>query len=221
MTEIKLKTFGAEKLDPEQLKRFEGYVFNKYPEFNFRRRRKLAKESIKVYNKQLIQSHIYSGAKQWDSSITSANRLVKALKNLAAYLKENIKELRPKNQFRKLRLLLQKMKGSQKVFPSVVEIGVMESHGGTRRIQGKSVKIFLLTNKLLEHLGLSLRLIPSGFPVRISKIKPKLQHRKGVCMVCGNSLGHWYRDIEDNANSYVGSVHYLCELPQTIDGVLI
>lgn len=234
MNETKLKIYGSEKFNPEQIMRFEKYVDSKYPMLHFRKRRQYAKAVLKETNKQLIIKHIYPGEKIWASSPTLAKRLVRWVKNSAVRLSANIKELKHKGLLQLLKpwnLTKENVKHLVGQAPDI--IGVKDDHGGQRTITGILAKAFHLMNRLLSTLGLSLRLNPSGFAVGILKIKPKLQHREGNCLICGNKLGHWYRLEQDmilypwprtNAKYntiVIGGVHYLCELPTDKEGVLL
>jgi hypothetical protein len=219
---MNLKLYGSEKFDPKQIMRFEKYVDSKYPMFHFRKRRQYAKGVLKYQNIKLIESHIYPGVKIWDSSPTLAARLAAALKKLAVRLKESINVLKYKKQLQKIKLVSW-IRGSVKnlVGQAPVIIGARDGLGGKRTITGTLAKAFHLMNRLLNTLGLSLRLNPSGFAVRILRVKPKLQHKEGVCEICDHKLGHWYTRKEIVPFLPDMDVHYLCLLPTEKEGVLL
>lgn len=207
------RKYGDELFNPEQVRRFEAYVDSKYPQFHFRKRRRYAKKVIKHVIKNTIESHIYSGENTWVSSQTLAQRLIKPPRSSAGYLKESIKGLGHSKPVKKSKLLLQKIKGLP--YHTPVVIGVKDIHGGSRCIRGSSARIYLLINKLLNALGLSLRLNPSGFIVAVKRLKRKKPLQlEGNCLHCGTPLGKFY-DREKP------EYHWLCTLPRDDEGVLI
>lgn len=225
---MNLKQYGSEKFNPAQLARFESYVDSRYPSFHFRRRRMYAKAVLKETNKQLITKHIYPGEKPWVSSQTLVKQLISWVKNSAARLSASIKELKLKkllSSLNPLRLVSAKKETGTGRVP--VLIGVKDLRGGKRSIKGTAAKAFHLTSRLLNTLGLSLRLNPSGFPVKILRTKPKLQHKEGVCEICGNKLGHWYKELPikpylaNDGLMVTPKCHYVCEYEQTEEGVLL
>lgn len=229
----KVRMYGSEAFEPAQVMRFEKYVDSKYPEFHFRKRRQYAKGVLKYQNIKLIESHIYPGVKLWDSSPTLAARLAAALKKLAVRLNVSIKGLKHKGQFQKLKLInLMKEKRKNLVGQAPDIIGATDGLGGRRTITGTLAKAFHLINRLLNTLGLSLRLNPSGFPVAVKRLE-EAKHLQLDCMVCGKPLGHWYRN-EYEENEFVfgiypsgqkkvlaGGVHFMCEYPTDKEGVLL
>jgi len=80
-------------------------------------------------------------------------------------------------------------------------------------IQGHVLKIYLLAAILLDILVRFHQFVHSHLFVEAKpQNKPDMYDR---CIICGNKLGDWYHTTKS------GYIHYICELPQDKNGVLI
>lgn len=153
-----------------------------------------------------IYKHIYPGGLPWEHSTTYPKQSLKRKINLylsSVPIRLKCVKLRFVQKLRMKRLHL------LKALNQIAQVRVFlleEGNTDKNQTMGNKYKLQISTKEQLDHLVHSGRFAGLG----IYRVKLIREYQKGDCALCGNPLGHWYREYSFQSPEDIKAAHIMC-----------